>query len=182
MSYNLEKLIIGGFLSFAEGGTTIDSLTIDSSAYPDNDPVENWSPLGCISEVNFETETETDTDYCPSPTGGYDKNDDEVISKDLIKFVTKDHSEPFWRLLMGTPAAIVDDATQVPFSEPRRYVEGWLKIQGVGDDGNDRIMLHVWGRLSIDSNPKWSKDATKPALKFQKFFSSASTILPTGIN
>lgn len=177
----LEKLTIGGFLYFVESGKTIDGIEVSDAAYPDVDPIENWNSLGCIQEVNFEPETETDTDYCPSPAGGYEKQDDERVVKDLIKFVTREHSEPFWRLLLGLSAEIADSVAQTPFNNGRRYIEGWLKVQGRGDNGVDRIVMNVWGRLSIDANPKWSKDPTKPALKFQKQYSSIATVEPDSI-
>ena len=174
MAYNLEKLIIGGFLSFYEEEATVSTALIL--------PASGHSDLGCINEVNFAPETETDTDYCPVASGGYEKIEDERIVKDLIQFVTRDHSEPYWRMLLGTSAALVDAAAQKPFEKSRRHIQGWLKVVGTGDDGVDRITLQIWGRLSIDSNPKWSKDASKPALKFQKIDSTLNTVLPAGIN
>lgn len=181
MAYNLEKLVIGGFLFFVESGKTIDAITVDKDTYPDVDPITNWNSLGCISEVNFEPETETDTDYCPDPAGGYTKEDDERVVRDLIKFVTREHSEPFWRLLLGLNNEIVNGTAQTPLANNQRYIEGWLKVQGRADDGSDRIVMNIWGRLSLDANPKWSKDPTKPALKFQKLYSSIATVEPADI-
>lgn len=179
----LEKLVIGGFLSFVESGKTVDTVTVSKDAFPDDDPAENWDSLGCISEVNMEVETETDTDYCPSVTGGYDKIDDERAVRDVIKFQTKDLSEPFWRLQFGLTAEIAEGVAQMPFAQANRHIEGWLKVQAVADvdNGGDRIVAKIWGRLSIDSNPKWSKDATKPAMKFQALYSPIATLTPTSI-
>ena len=181
MAYNLQKLILGGFLFFVEKGETIDNITVDPETYPDTDPAENWNSLGCVSEVNFNKETETDTDYCPSPAGGYNKEDDEVVVSDNIEFITRAHSEPYWRMLLGLNNKIVDGTAQTPFANKRRYIEGWLKIQGRAQDGADRVVMNIYGRLTINDNPKWSKDATKPALKFQKLYSSIATVEPNGI-
>ena len=177
----LEKLIIGSTISFAEAGTTIDGILVTADAFPDDDPVENWASLGCVSETNIEPETETDTDYCANALGIYEKIDDERVVAVIIKFQVRDHSEQFWRMILGVPVAIADGVVQIPFSTARRYIDGWVKIDAFGDDGVKRINMLVWGRLTVDAAPKWSKDATKPALKFQKFYSAISTVTPTAI-
>lgn len=168
-------------MSFVEAGKTIDGVVVGSDAYPDVDPVENWSSLGCISETNFNTETETDTDYCPSPSGGYDKDDDETVVGDILNFATREHSEPVWRMLLGLKDEIANGVSQTPMAETRRFVEGWIKVQGRGSDGSDRVVMNLYGRLYLDGSPKWSKDPTKPALKFVKRYSAISTVTPQGI-
>jgi hypothetical protein len=177
----LEKLIIGNFAYFVEGGTTVDATEVSITAYPDVDPITNWESLGCITETEFETEKETDTDYCPSPTGGYSKIEEEQTVRDLIKMKCRDTSEPFWRMLLGLNSKIVDETAQTPFINKRRYVEGWLKVQGRGLDGADRVVMNVWGRLKIDETPKWSKDPTKPGYVFEVIFSEIATVEPDGI-
>lgn len=177
----LEKLIIGGFVYFVEEGDVIDTTTVGIAAYPDVDPIENWENMGNVSEVNFDKETETDTDYDPSPAGGYDKINDETVVADIIKFITKQMSEPVWRMKLGLKNKIVDGVAQTPFNEKRRKIRGWLKVQGRGNDGSDRVIMNVYGDISLDANPKWSKDPTKPGLKFQKVYSPISTVEPNGI-
>ena len=181
MAYKLEKLVIGGFLYFVESGTLVDGVTVDENAFPDVDPIDNWNSLGFITEVNPETEKETDTDYCPSPAGGYEKVDDERVVADYWKFITREHSEPFWRMLLGLRNEIQNGVAQTPLDEKRRYIDGWLKVQARADDGVDRLVMNIYGRLSLDANPKWSKDPTKPALSFQKLYSAVATVEPNGI-
>lgn len=180
--YLLKKELIGAFMGFVPTGSIVDGITVGIDAYPDVDPAENWNDLGCIQEVNFETETEPDTDYCPSPSGGYDKDDDENVVADTLNFISRDHSEPIWRMLMGLKNPAVNGVAQAPFAESRRYIEGWLKVQGRGTDGTDRIVMNVYGRLSLDGTPKWSKDPTKPALKFKVRTSPIATVTPQGIS
>lgn len=177
----LEKSIIGNFVSFAESGLTIDAVVVSVAAFPDDDPTTNWESLGCITETDFETEKETDTEYCPSPNGGYDKIEEEQTVRDVIKMKCRDTSEPFWRMLLGLNAKIVDVTAQVPFANKLRYIEGWLKVQGVGLDGSDRVAMKVWGRLKIDENPKWSKDPTKPGYMFEVLYSAIATVEPDNI-
>lgn len=181
--WNLEKLIIGSFAFFAESGKTIDLNVVDKDYFPDTDPAENWEAgsMGCVMESELTTEKETDTDYCPSPNGGYIKNDDEVVVADIIKFKTREHMEPYWRLALGLNNEIEDGTAQTPFAKKRRKINGWMKFQLRGDDGSDRVVMNVWGRLELDENPKYSKDPTKPGLKFTIEYSSIATLEPDGI-
>ena len=176
-----EKLILGTFISFAETGTTIDSTTVGPAAFPDDEPTTNWASIGCVLESDWETEKETDTDYCPNAAGGYSKTEDEQTVRDIIKFKVRESSELFMRMMLGFPAIIVDDAAQVPFTETRRFIEGWIKVQGVGEDGDDRVVMKVYGKLKLDENPKWSKDPTKPGYKFEVAANAIATAIPSNI-
>ncbi len=177
----LEKIIIGAFGFLAEDGATIDENTVSIDAYPDVDPVENWESIGCITEVTFETEKETDTDYCPDPNGGYAKVDTERVVRDIIKFKTKQAGEPFWRMQFGLKDKIVNATAQTPFASKDRSIKFWFKCQGRAEDGADRVVMNVFGELSIDETPKWSKDPTKPGYKFEVINSSIATVEPDGI-
>lgn len=177
----LEKLIIGNFAFFVEGGSEIDGVSVSKSAFPDVEPAENWHSMGCVSETTFETEKESDEDYCPSPMGGYQKIKTESVVRDTIKFKVRQTSELFWRLSLGLKEKIVNSTPQAPFSATHRYIEGWLKIQGRGDDGKDRVVMNVWGRLYMDENPKWSKDPTKPSYAFDVLYSPAASVEPADI-
>ena len=177
----LEKLRIGNFGYFVEEGTVIDGVTVSKNAFPDVDPADNWPSLGCIQETDFETEKESDTDYCPSPSGGYDKMEDEHVVRDLIKFKTRELGEPFWRMSLGLKNKIANGTAQIPFASKNRWIYGWFKSQGRGDDGVDRVVMNVWGRLMIDENPKWSKDPTKPAYVLEVQYSPIATVEPNAI-
>ena len=96
----------------------------------------------------------------------------------MLKFQVREHNEIFWRQIFGMRAPAQQNVSQVPYEQTRRWVEGWLKIQARGQDGVDRIVMDVWGRLNIDENPKWSKDVTRPSLKFQVIPSPVALITP----
>lgn len=177
----LEKLTIGNFLSFVEAGETIDGVTVSAAAFPDNDPPENWPSLGAISETDFEAEVETDTDYIASLSGGYIKEDDERVLSDYIKFKSRDMSELVWRLQLGLRDKITNGTAQTPFASKVRFIDGWLRVQAKAQDGLDRVVMNVWGRLRLDENPKYSKDPTKPGLKFQVLYSSIAEVTPENI-
>ncbi len=179
--YNLKREIIGTFLFFAEQGSVVDGITVDVNAFPDVDPESNWNSLGCVSEFNVETDDEGEDEYCPAPTGGYIKETIPNIVADYLDFQVRDHSEPIWRMMMGLTAEAVDGVEQVPFSDTQREIFGWLKVQGRGRDGRDRIVMNVYGKITLNSSLQWSRNVTRPELRFQVLSSPIATLTPDGI-
>jgi hypothetical protein len=180
--YKLEKLIIGTFASFVEDGTEVGENTVGIDFYPEA-PNEAWASIGCVLDATPETETETDTDYCPNPGGGYSKEDDQNVVKDLLKMSLRAHSEIIHRLVWGLDAPIQDDTPVTPFTRTDRFVRGWLHFTGRAQDGTDRFVAALYGKLRLDANPKWSKDPTKPAISFEVIKSSLiNSVVPDNVN
>lgn len=184
MSYLNEKLILGTFASFAEEGEEYGdpANTVGKATYPNADTYPDaWHSLGCILESSPEVETETNEDYCPDPAGRYRKETDETVVRDILKLSLKTHSEPIHRLVLGKQGKIVDGQAFTPFAARDRSVTGWLLFQLRGDDGNDRAVMALYGKMRLDAAPKWSKDPTKPAVKFEIITSTIQTAMPGGI-
>ncbi len=184
MSYLNEKLIIGAFASFVETGTSYGdpANTVSKQMYPNADTFpEAWSSLGCILDSSPETEVDTDEDYCPDEGGRYRKETSETVVRDILKLSLKTHSEPIHRLILGKEGAIVDGQAFTPFAARDRSIDGWILLQLRGDDGNDRVVMALYGKLRLDAAPKWSKDPTKPAVEFEIVRSTIQTAMPGGI-
>jgi hypothetical protein len=182
MALKLEKLIIGNFASFVEKGTVVGENTVDSGFYPeDEEDLDAWSSLGCVLDATPEPEVETDSDYCPDAAGGYRKEDTDNVVKDVIKMTLKCHSEPIWRMILGVKAKLVNGTPQTPFANKDRFVEGWLNIEQRAQDGVARTLMVIYGRLKIDANPSWSKDPTKPSVRFEILTSSIASVEPNAI-
>jgi len=184
--YKLEKLIIGTFASFTEAGAEVgeapDPVNIVGPLFMPTFPGELYSSLGCILDATPETEVETDTDYCPNASGGYTKTDDQNVVKDMLKLSLRAHSEPIHRLIWGADAVLVDGTPTTPFVTTDRFVEGWLQFQGVGQDGDDRFVASLYGRIRLDAAPQWAKDPTKPAIRFEIIKTSLNAYEPDNIN
>lgn len=181
MAYNLEKALVGAFVGFAEEGKTIDAITVAIDAQPDTDPDTNYSSLGCVQQVNFDSDVETDEDYCPNESGlGYTKEVENNIVADYMDFSLKSHSEPVYRLLFGSAAEIVDGTPFIPFESSKREIKGWISITSKSG-GQTKFEMLIWGKLTLQEYPGWSKDATKPVLRFQKLDSPLNTATPTNI-
>ena len=184
MSYNLQKRILGAFASFVEDGTTYGSPsnTVGVGVYPNADTFPNaWNSMGCVIDASPETEVETDEDYCPSPSGGYIKESTETVVRDMIKLSLKTHSEPIERMIWGKSGAVVDGAAFTPFAKKDRFVKGWLHFQLREGGGSDVIVAALYGKMRLDAAPKWSKDPTKPAVRFEILYSPIMSAMPAGI-
>lgn len=184
MAFRLEKLIIGNFASFVEAGTVVgeEENLVGPDFYPeDTEDLGVYGSLGCVLEAEPEVTEEDDPDYCPSLAGGYDLEEDPTVVKDVIKMSLKCHSEPIWRLIWGFKNKIVNGTPQTPFGSKKRYVEGWLIFEQRAGDGVTKMNAAIYGRLRLDAAPKWSKDPTKPAVRFEKRYSSIATGEPGAI-
>jgi hypothetical protein len=181
----LEKLILGAFASFAAEGTTYGTSpvnTVGIGLYPNADTFPaSWKSLGCVLDSSAETVTETYEDDCPQAAGGYGRTTEEVVLQDIIKLSLREHSELIHRMVWGADAAIVNDAAFTPFKKKDRFVQGWLHFQLRGQDGTDRIVAALWGKLRLDAAPKWAKDPTKPAVKFEIITSTIQAVEPLAI-
>jgi hypothetical protein len=180
----LEKLILGAFAAFVEEGTSYgDPANLAGIAlYPNADTYpDSWSQLGCVLDSSPETVLETYDDDCPNPSGGYTRETDTAVLQDMIKLSLRAHSELIHRMVWGSSAAIVDDAAFTPFAKKDRFVKGWLLFQLRAGDGVDRVVAALYGKMRLDAAPKWAKDPTKPAIKFEILTSTIQTVEPASI-
>jgi len=185
MSYQLEKLILGSFAHFVEEGTEYGDPVNETgiALYPNADTYpEVWNSMGCVLDSTAETVTETYEDDCPSPSGGYKRETETAVLQDMLKLSLRAHSEPIHRLVWGAAAPIENADAFTPFAKSDRFVLGWLHFQLRGQDGADRIVAALYGKLRLDAAPKWAKDPTKPAVKFEIITSTIQTVLPGVVN
>lgn len=165
--YKLQKQVIGGFLDFIPHGETVDTETTGPTVLPDDDPIENWTEysLGCVEQVQFEKEEETDEDYCPSETGGYRKEKEMRIVSDSILFTLQQHSEPIFRLLLGLNQKMTGATGQKIFENTGdRQITGWIRMRGVGKAGEALVLAKIEVKLRLSDYPGWSRESTKPVI------------------
>lgn len=185
MAYQLEKLILGAFAHFVEEGTLYGSPanTAGISLYPNADTYPAvWSSMGCVLDSSAETVVESYEDDCPNPAGGYSRETEMQVLQDMLKLSLRAHSELIHRLVWGADAAIENATAFTPFAKKDRFVLGWIHFQLRGQDGADRVVAALYGKLRLDSAPKWAKDPTKPAVKFEIITSTIQTVLPGVVN
>jgi hypothetical protein len=183
--YQLEKLILGTFAHFVEDGTSYGSPANTSgiALYPNADTYPAaWNSMGCVLDSTAEVVEESYEDDCPNPSGGYSRETDMQVMQDILKLSLRAHSEPIHRLVWGAAAPIVNATAFTPFAKKDRFVKGWMHFQLRGQDGEDRVVAAIYGKLRLDAAPKWAKDPTKPAVKFEIVTSTIQTVLPGVIN
>lgn len=178
---HLESSIIGLFASFARSGESIESITVAADAYPSTDQATNWSDFGCVSEGRNEPNVAQYPVMCPKPSGGYEEKLEEQVLRDSY-VLTFNKTNPFyWELAEGFNASITDGTAQTPGQKGDRFIQGWLKLQKRGIDGQDRIVKNVWGKLRLSEQFAASSDPTRPVFRFDVEYSAIATSEPNDI-
>lgn len=183
MAFELRKERFGVFASFVEEGTVVGENTVGIDFFPDaTENPEAWNSLGSVQQSNLEPETEeSDPDYDPVPEGGYEKSVDSYVTRDIYKASLKCHFEIIHRLIWGAAAKLANGTPVSPFVKKDRFVRGWINIQLRAEDGTDRMVAALWGKMRLDANPVWSKDASKPAIRFEVVRSPIAAIEPEAV-
>lgn len=172
MSYYLEPaIIIGTFASFVEDGTEITipgspatTNDVSRSFFPDPSTNPNdWNSLGCVIQSQIVPGVQGPEISCPSEDGGYDSEQDlgEVLNLSL-----KCQFEIIHRLIWGVSAKLVDNTPVRPFTDAKRVVHGWLHFRAKGEDGDERIVATLRGKLSLPERPIWNNQPVLPAVAF----------------
>jgi hypothetical protein len=177
----LESSIIGLFASFARSGATIDAITVSAAAFPDVDPADNWEDFGCVSSGQNEPNVAEYPVMCPVPSGGYEEKMEKQVLRDSYVLNFNKTNPYYWELAEGFSAAIANGTAQTPGNQKDRYVQGWLKLQKRGADGQDRIVKNVWGKLRLNEEFSASSDPTRPVFRFDVEYSAIATSLPADI-
>jgi hypothetical protein len=178
---HLESLIIGAFASFVREGASIDAVTVGVAAFPDTDPTTNWAELGCVIEARNEPNVAQYPVMCPKPSGGYEEKIEEQVLRDSYVLTLNKTNPLYWELAEGYAAAIVDGTPQTPGQQVDRYVQGWLKLQKRGQDGQDRVVKNIWGKLRLGEQFRAGADPTRPVMRFDQEYSAIATSEPNDI-
>lgn len=178
---HLESSIIGLFAAFAREGESVDSITVGVGAFPDTDPASNWEDFGCVSEGRNEPNVAEYPIMCPKPSGGYEEKMEKQVLRDSYVLSFNKTNPYYWELAEGYAGPVVDGAEQTPGQKGDRFIQGWLKLQKRGSDGQDRIVKNVYGKLRLDTEFEASSDPTRPVFRFDVEYSAIATSLPDDI-
>lgn len=173
MSYvtRAAKVLANAFLFFVEEGETSEnggtSITVSADAKPDNTPPENWDQRPCTLAFDIEHEFEDDKIKCPSPTGGWQSENDRVRIGSRLVFTEKVWTEHYERLLWALPSPVAANVAQVPFSNSKPEIYGWMKIQQQNVAGANQVICDVWGKLTLTGGTKIEGKANRPEYVFE---------------
>lgn len=184
MALNPQKLIIGAFIGVAEQGDLVDGVTVSKTAFPDNDPATNYTDIGCVQDVQFSFDEEEEEDYCPNVSGnGYTKEVTKIITADYMDLTVRDHTEMVFRMLFGKSGKIVNGTPFKPWDVSDRSIYVVLRIgaKGGGNDLIDGTASFIYGKLTLQDYPGWSRETTRPVVRFQKLDSTLNSFTPQNI-
>ena len=168
MLSRMSRHLVGGFAYFAEDGSTIDASLVGVDAAPDfAADLELVPSLGCIEQVSPSVEEESHTFDCPSATGGYERSTERNVLADYLDMQLTKTNEIVQRLTWGVADEIADDTEQEPFEVRDRRLLGWLHLLGRLRGGDVLVKADLWVECRLQENPPWSKEPTRPALRFQ---------------
>jgi len=177
----LETSIIGLFASFARAGEVIDDVTVGIGAFPDVDPVTNWEYFGCVLDARNDSNIAEYPVVCALPSGGYEEVMETQVLRDRYLMNFQKTNPYYWELAEGYAGPVVDGVAQAPGEQRDRFIQGWLKLQKRGLDGQDRIVKNIWGKLRLGEPFSGQADPTRPVFTFDQEFSSEATSLPDNI-
>lgn len=145
----MKDLILGNHLLFAREGDTIDSITVSSTAKPDNDPTNNWLKLPTVEAFEPRSERTFVDRRAPSP-GRYQTRRRIPISQRLtLNFSLQEWTEmTFAEMLLGgtRPAMGIFEPNGTGES-----VRGWWQIQSFDQLNTPILVMDVWGEATIET-------------------------------
>jgi len=170
---------------FIPAGTVIalgdgsSSLTVAREAWPDSEPVTNYSDYAIddIETLKTERETETETFDIPSAADGYQKDLDEWVTGRMWTAETAKTNALVIMLEEGLTALPVAGTAQIPGARKENYVEGLMHhetaTRGIGTTRRRR----VWARVYLVTPGDSSSKTSKVQLKFRQMDSSLNSFV-----
>lgn len=168
----LKRLLVGAFAYFQE-----DDETYNVSNAPDvSASYEAVPSLGCIEQVDFDSQSDETEFLCPKSTGGYERTMETRETADYLDMQCQRYSEIVHRLQFGLSAEIVEGSPVAPFAKKNRKLDGWLCVDSVDQDGETVLQMKVRVEVRLNNTPPWQNDYGKPTLRFQILDNSINVI------
>lgn len=174
---SLERRLKGAHAYFIPFGETVDSGTVSSTSWPDNDPTTNWTnySAGCIERVQPLREFDTEELICPKASGGYEKQVEQRSTRDGWICQLNQYNQWVTQLEYGLASAPVAGTPQTPFASSDRYIDGVLLIQARGTSGTDHHVEQWHARMRLATVPDWTNATSKPVVEFQVIANDLNT-------
>lgn len=172
------KVLPNAFLFFVELGTVSEnggvSITVDENGKPDVSPVDNWPQRPCTLEFDVQHEYEDDKVKCSKPTGGWVTENDRILIGTKLVFKEKVFSENYERLMWALPDKVQTNVPQIPFSNTKPEIYGWIKIEQQNQSGGKQVVCDVYGKLTLVGGTKTDGKHPRPEYNFE--------VIPSSLN
>jgi hypothetical protein len=152
-----RRELLNARLFFIPAGTVLalgsgsSSLTVAVGAWPDNDPITNWTNFEFedIEKVTDVIESEKEPFKVPRATGGYRLDEEENIVRRVLTFTTSKTNAILKQLANALPTFIVSGTAQAPTAKNDNFMEGVALIEYQNKDGRVTERLQVWAKLRV---------------------------------
>lgn len=143
-------------------GSGSSSLTVAVGAWPDADPLTNWTNWEFDDiETCLEAKTiTTETIKVPKSTGGYRNDDEESIDKRVWTLTTSKTNAILKRLEHALSSFITSGVAQAPATQNDNCIEGVSLFEMQNKDGRVTERTQVWSKIRM-VNPGQIGPATR---------------------
>ena len=165
-------------LYFIPAGETVDTITISpTAAWPDNDPLANWTAyqFADIETLKESKEVETETFKIPKDNGGYTVDTEEMLVKRMWTAVTAKTNNYLKQLEHALPATVVAGTAQAPFTQNNNYLDGVMLLEIQNKNGTVIERTQVWARLRLVSSGDVGPTTAKVEISLEQRESAYNT-------
>lgn len=162
----LVERLVGGQVFFAPDGalrgTTATTGALSATLKPFNVSVYPDYSLGRVNMLKYTPKTKDRTREYASPTGGYKERNTKVIVEDAFDLTTIDYAPQLFDQLMFGTASLATVGSQQAFQKANRYIDGWLYMKRINENGVTIGLIEIHARLSIESFPEDKNEHGSP--------------------
>ena len=165
------RLFAGAIVYFAEEATG----TSDVATKPASNSAL-WKEVGSVQSLVHNPDVQEEK-FSECGANGWRNMKDTFTLADIYELTTREVSELYHRLDLGTSAAIVAGTAQQPFASDARMVQGWIKLQHRMHTGTDRMLLDMFCEVRIKKAPAIEKKTPEPVLELWVVASSLNSMV-----
>jgi hypothetical protein len=165
------RLFAGAIVYLAEEAVS----TSDAATKPSAESAA-WLEVGLVQTLKHAPDVLTEP-YSEITANGWRNLKDEYTLADVFELTTREVSELFHRLQMGTNAALVAGTAQAPFTKSDRKIRGWIKLQHRQHSGTDRLRMDVFCEIRLKTPPDIEKKTVEPVFELYVLNSSLNSVI-----
>jgi hypothetical protein len=173
----IRRELANARIYFIPAGETVDTVTVAAETWPDNDPTTNYTDyeIPDIEKVVLEKKLVEEEFMVPSDTGGYDSDDEEMVTSRMWTITTAKTNNRIKQLDKGLAAAVAASTAQAHGTVKDNYLLGVLLIEEQGKGGSMIERTHVWAKMRVKSSGETGPATRKIEVSFKHQYSSLNT-------
>lgn len=147
----IRRELLNARVYFIPSGELVDSVTVTSSTWPDNNPTTNWTNymLHDTETIKSERTYDTETFKIPKDAGAYKDDEENTLKKVLYTGTTAKTNSLFKKLEHALATIPVVGTAQAPHVDNNDYVEGVALLEFQNKTGVVTERLQIWARIRL---------------------------------